>query len=185
MSHKPQQQQQQVYWIGCSGTGYVVMNEDRLESLLQDMPTLRFLLLGHPNMAQPAIQQRPDGSKLVEIPHELEISQSSFLLLVNCFFGLQPLPPRTSDGDKSSRLTELTEVITKLGGCARLEQQCQELAINPLTPAQDVNNKYTWAVIQYDHISQYVCKDMMDRGYSYTITKRIGIKDHHYFRAER
>lgn len=173
---------QQIYWIGCSGTGYVLMEEERLENVFDEMPTLRYLLMGHPQMAQPSIQQRADGTKVLEIPHELEIHQSSFLLLVNCLVGMEPLPPRNAP---NSRLTELSETVTKLGGCVSLENRVKDRTANPMTPEEDVENQYTWAVIQYDTIFQRRMHDMMERGYSYTTTKKVFHTDFHYFRANK
>lgn len=175
---------QQIYWIGCSGTGYIVMDEERLTTILEGMPTLRFLLMGHPQMAETKIEQRDDGTKVVEIPVELQIQQSSFLLLINCLLENEPLPPRNKQGDDSSRLTELSETITKLGGCPVLENRLKDLTANPMTPEDDVNREFAWAVIQYDTIFQSRMMDMMKLGYSFTITKKIERENHHFFRAK-
>ena len=160
------------------------MEEERLSTILDEMPTLRFLLLGHPQMAEMQIEQRADGTKVLEIPPELQIHQSSFLLLINCLFETQPLPPRRDNDKKESRLTELTETITKLGGCQVLENRLKDLTVNPMTPEEDVNREYMWAVIQYDTIFQSRMQEMMDRGYSYTISKNVRNTEHHYFRAK-
>lgn len=58
----------QVYWVKCSDGGCVAMSEDRLEVLLSCMPTLRFLLLGHPRMKAKEIKELQDGTKILEIP---------------------------------------------------------------------------------------------------------------------
>lgn len=155
------------YWIGCSGSGYVSMSEDRLESLLDKMPTLRFLLWGHPRMKTKDVEERADGTQILEIPRELQVSKKSFVLLVNCALGVEPLPAR---GVVGSRWTELVETITTLGGCEELEERFQEHHFNPLTPEQDTNGDFEWQALQkgeFARISEYDVQDMHKLGFSY------------------
>ncbi|CAB9524362.1 expressed unknown protein [Seminavis robusta] len=174
------------YWIGCSGSGYVCMSEERLGSLLDMMPTLRFLLFGHPRMQPKKLQQSTDGATLVEISHELEISKKSFILLVNCVLGAEPLPARGTP-----KLTQLVDAMTTLGGCEQLEASLKNLQTNPLTPQDDTNNEYVWHVLQtlkYSSLSVYdteVLRSKAGCAYASAIKDPKSGVVTHYFRAKK
>lgn len=177
-------QPQKIYYISCSGTGYVTMGEDRLEAMFEAMPTLKFLLMGHPNMQAKPINEMKDGTQVLEIPEELEVSKPSFVLLVNCFFGADKLPPR---GPTDSRLTELLETVATLGGCMNLEEKLKDLSKNPLTPEEDTENEYVWGILQADIYQSDKMDDIKRKGYSYTTSRKLEQYGSitHYFRAPK
>lgn len=147
----------QVYWVKCSDGGCVAMSEDRLEVLLSCMPTLRFLLLGHPRMKAKEIKELQDGTKILEIPVDLCVSQQAFVLLVSCLLEAQPLPPRTAHNGGGDQMALLTHAMEVLGGCEVLEERLQDHHANPLTPQEDTNSEYVWQIL---HQSRTVHIDM-------------------------
>lgn len=137
-----------IYWIKCSDGLCVSMSQANVESLCDHMPTLRFLLLGHPRMQPKELPTLSDGTtQVLDIPADLQVSRSSFVLLINCLYGVEPLPPRESNR-RSSRLKELAETLVVLGGCQALEERLRHhhtgSVINPMTPEEDIEDKYDW-----------------------------------------
>jgi hypothetical protein len=164
------------------------MDGARLEILVENMPTLQFLLFGHPNMQSKTVGKVNDGSVLLEIDPALGVSKSSFVLLLNCLFRAQSLPPRSGG---NSRRDELVETIATLGGCASLERRLREQGENPLTPAEDTTGAYCWSVVEKyrtDQLDQYTSRDMRREGYSYTAwekDKEFGINRHYFRRSKK
>lgn len=150
------------------------MGEDRLKAMFVAMPTLKFLLMGHPNMQAKPVKKAPDGMQVLEIPVELQVSKTSFLLLVGCLFGADKLPPR---GTADSRLTELTETMLTLGGCTTLEEKLKHHSNNPMTPEEDTDERYTWTRIE--NLVDREREDMLAKGFSFTTTRDY----FSYFRA--
>jgi hypothetical protein len=176
------------YWIDCSDTGHVVMDDIRLEAMFEKMPTLKFLLMGHPNMKAKATRQNEEtGAEILTIPAELEISKSSFLLLVNCLFGAVPLPRPAAP---ESRHLELTETIATLGGCQELELQIQHLRCDPTTPEDDVHQEFYWANLPgYTGTQTTTVFNMREQGYSWVKSVENafpgGHRTDHIFRAPK
>lgn len=175
------------YFIGRSDEGYTCMSEERLEELLDMMPTLRFLLLGHPNMKPKALNETEDGTQILEIPSTLPVTLKSFILLVNCAFKVTPLPQR-----HRGRLEELEETIVILGGCKELECRLHNYGgINPMTPEEDTKDEFEWTILtekSYLGISNHQSETMTDKGFSFTTNVKQEGEDrvyHFYFRKRR
>jgi hypothetical protein len=176
--------QQDNYWICCSDGGHVFMKGGDLEKLLDAMPTLRFLLFGHPNMQpKPLEKNANDGSILLEIDPALEVSKSSFILLVNCLFNTTALPPRTAEG---SRLLELEETVRTLGGCDDLEKRLKDCSTNPLTPKQDTTAAFDWTILEsHMPIDENSVRELRKEGFSYCSWEKQRIGTRHYFRKSK
>lgn len=184
------------YWVKCSDGGYVSMNSERLEFLLDLMPTLRFLLLGHPLMKPKELQQLPDGNtQILEIPVDFRISQKAFLQLINCILEADPLPPRRGhkkQGADDDSLTVLTQTMATLGGCKVLEQRLKDHHGNPLTPEEDTNNDYEWHILRISKtadIRMDTLTTFANAGYNYTTSILDplggGIMATHLYRKKR
>ena len=178
-------QEEQHYWISCSDGGHVFMKGEHLETLLDAMPTLRFLLFGHPNMQTKALEKNEnDGSILLEIDPALEVTKSSFILLVNCLFKTKPLPSRTDE----SRLTELEETVRTLGGCDDLEKRLKDCSANPLIPKEDTSDSFEWTFLEtetYMPIDEDDVRKLREAGFSYCSWAKDGSLNRHIFRKSK
>jgi hypothetical protein len=88
-----------MYYVDCSGTGYVILTHTRLNVMFEKMPTLRLLPVGYPKVEvrakeSPAeeVHRHPGKGYFLWIPRELGVSKSSFILLVGCILGHVQLP---------------------------------------------------------------------------------------------
>jgi hypothetical protein len=175
-----------MYYIDCCGTGHMVMNSIRLNIMFEKMPTLSFLLIGHPHMRAEEMKQLEDGREILQIPEELGVSKSSFILLVNCIFGNVQLP---RPGVSGSRYLELVETAATLGGCEDLEEQIKNFRPEPMTPQDDIHNEYYWAKLP--HYSCYTKEivAMRQKGYSWVQTIDVqfngGSRVENIFRAPK
>ena len=181
------------FYIGCSGNGYISIGEERLEELLGMMPTLRFLLFGHPNMKQNNPKILKNGTQVLEIPNELQVSKTSFLLLVNCIFQVEPLPRRlVNNGIGGTRMDKLIETMTTLGGCATLEERLREHSYsNPLFPDEDVQERFHWLTLRkksYLSVCMYDHDNFVKAGFHYVSTDPQKDENDvltHYYRKEK
>ena len=166
------------------------MGEKRLEELFDMMPTLRFILLGHPNMKQNNVQITTNGMPILVIPDYLDVSKNVFISLVNCAFDLEPLPMCgvLESYNNVVGMKQLLDAITTLGGCDVLEQRLRNRTDGgPLTPEEDMEGKYEWsfmsrcntATIKYNDVAEYTSK-----GFSYAGVKEDGIMRTHLFRKK-
>lgn len=188
-SHHVGVQVDQCYWIACFHTksddkAFIPMKGDKLEKLFLKMPTLRHLLLGHPGMEPKAQDVREDGTILLELSETFGIDHASFLYLLHCVFGLQPLPhPLQHPLERENLLTTLTT----LGGCEELEERlAKQRMTNPLKPEDDFNGDYTWRVFPYS-LSVADLRPLEQEGYFYS-TSEPSSEDNkrlYYFRKEK
>lgn len=182
---------QKVYSVGCCGTGYVAMSEERAEQIFTLMPTLRFLLLGHPQMAHKKVVERDDdGVTILEIPEEFDVTKESFLLLINCLFEAEPLPARCGRKKErdDGRLKDLIETMATLGGCDVLERRLKDHHANPLTPEDDSNDRYEWHILRYGKyhdIDDHEMVRMKKYGFSFTTSKMEHDQINFYYRAKK
>ena len=187
------------YLIECSKTGYVTMSEKRLEELFDMMPTLRFILLGHPNMKQNNVKVTTTGMPILVIPDYLNVSVDSFITLVNCAFDIEPLPSRlvlhegtkgylSSESKNGISMKVLTDTITKLGGCDVLEQRLRNRTDDgPLTPEEDTGGKYIWSILHCSNATAIYCIDVdayTSKGFSFAGVKEDGIYRNYFFRKK-
>jgi predicted RNA methylase len=77
------------YWVKCADRA-IPVSTGHFERLLELMPVLGYLLFGHPKMQPKTIAQHQDGAPVLEIPLELEVSASSFSLVLESALGLVP-----------------------------------------------------------------------------------------------
>lgn len=155
-----------MYWIECSGTGLVAMDDVRLDVMFEKMPSLKFLLMGHPNMKKKDLRRNKDGTEILVIHKELGISKSSFVLLVNNVFNNITHPHH------ESRLDELIDTIVTLGGCSSLEHHltCKQQN-NPMTPSEDVDHKFDWMTIPNHFYQDERVKSARRQGFIWTKTE--------------
>lgn len=161
-----------LYWIKCSDGLVVSMGSDKLEFLFHLMPTLRFLLMGHPSMRANSLSYDKNGVPILEIPGDLCVSQDDFCLLVNVVFEAVPLPPRNLDsyGERSDLLTLLEKTMATLGGCEALAQRLNGHHANPRRPEEDTNDDYDWHVLHVSHtysVDAIDMKNFSSKGFSY------------------
>ena len=175
----------QIYLIKCSDEGFVSMTAERLEFLCTLMPTLRYLLLGHPMMQATTLVYTNNGTPIVTIPAELGIRKNAFVLLVNVILGAEPLPERRSRayGSTTDLLGILKDTMATLGGCPNLEQRLSCHNSNPRIPEEDTDDEYVWLVVK-DAPSSSDAKDLHNASYSYTgfIEEGLGGRVHVYRR---
>ena len=134
-----------------------------------------------------------NGTQVLEIPNELQVTKKSFLLLVNCIFQAEPLPRRDVHGTGETRLDQLIETMATLGGCATLEERLRNHSFNnPLTPDEDVNDKYVWQVLGKSKYASGLDsddqQDFVENGFFYTGTATESDANgilHHYFRKKK
>ena len=133
-------------WIECSDGGMVPMGRNRLDVVLQKMPVLCFLLLGHPQMKAKTFQDR-DGMKVLKIPPDLNVSQQEFLAVIHAVLGLTRFPHPEMDATQRQRLLH---TISILGGCEDLEQNLRHGGYTslPRKPSQDSYNEYEWQILR-------------------------------------
>lgn len=198
-----------LYMIVCSDDGWVSIGAEQLDALLDQMPTLRFLLLGHPQMQSKTVEKVASVHgqlPLLRVPHELAVSKKSFLLLLNCFFEVEPLPRRNNDehesqeqsssssSSSSPQWTDLMETIRTLGGCKSLESRLSRLGnhaykSNPMIPEEDSQLEFDWRTLHYR--SDYPLKQadqepLLEDGWKYTTTAQITERmTSHYYRKEK
>eukprot|EP00977_Amphora_coffeiformis_P011357 scaffold2742_cov167-Amphora_coffeaeformis.AAC.7 len=137
-----------MYWVQFYD-GNIVMDGQRLEHLLDKIPTLRFLLFGHPDMQAKDLPEHTDGAKVVSLPEFLSVSKFEFISIIHAILGLSPLPVPDSFEMKS-----LLKNLTLLGGCEELEhriRQARETRENasPHVPAHDLEEQYQWQIINH------------------------------------
>ena len=111
-----------VYWIQTSDGRCLAMSSEGVDILLDMMPTLSFLFFGHPQMRTKVLKTTKDGTEILEIDPALQVSQSSFILLLTCARGAAPLPHKWD----VHRLMELEKTMVKLGGCESLEKRLRD-----------------------------------------------------------
>jgi len=154
------------FWIVCSDGAAIPMEGARLGSLLDKMPTLRFLFFGHPQM-QPKFLKIRDGAKVVEIPPDLGVTKDDFLAVVHAVLELCPLP-----AGRDPQFNPLITTLSALGGCVELEDRIREqVAANPLTPAEDGKEQYYWQIVKigkFATIDQDKAMKMAQLGFYFT-----------------
>lgn len=147
------------------------------------MPTLQFLLLGHPHMKPKAVQELEDGTQILQIPRDFQVSQKVFLHLINCIFETKPIPARGTE-----EMESLEECVTILGGCEVLEERLKEQHTNPLNPEEDINDDYLWQVLHISRSEDIRMPDLerlANAGFSYRSTTEVGIMATHLFRKKK
>ena len=135
-----------MYWIQSSDGGVIVMSGNRLKRILDKMPVLRFLLLGHPDMQPNKLKELKNGAKLLVIHADLEVSEQDFINLVHAILDVRSVPdPETVQGQA------IWNTITKLGGCKDLENRIRRQGAathstkeTPMVPVDDVDGEYLW-----------------------------------------
>lgn len=115
------------------------MNGARLTRLLDKMPTLRYLLFGHPSMQKKKLQEQ-DGAKVLELPSFLDIEKDSFVQLLHVIEELEPIPASCY-----KKFSTMIKTLTNLGGCEELEQRMRKkYATNPQCPDEDFQQLFEW-----------------------------------------
>ena len=167
-----------IYWIQTSDRRCLAMSEGDVDNLVQEMPTLSFLLFGHPQMQPKTLKKSKDGIEILEIDPALQVSRASFIFLVNCLRGATPLPARADE----SQSKDLAETMVTLGGCESLEQRLRDQSTNPLTPEEDTEDKYLWQVIHQSEFSNFsIPPDYANAGYTFAAMGTKGYNMHQYY----
>jgi len=171
------------------------------------MPTLRFLLFGHPKFALVQTETQELGplgdlGKL-QLNDEFNISRDLFNRIMTCALNIRDLPPGREEQ------TELIEAANILGGCATLEERVKQLNIaeeernaraqdaqrraTAVSPITDTWNMFDWRIVgpQYCYVSLNHAPDYVSQGFEYAGQQQCGDNGDgvmavmHYFRRLR
>jgi hypothetical protein len=192
--------------IGCLD-GNILVSSERLKSLFEVMPTLRFLLFGHPLIGNDASTQQVEDIqtdlRTLKINDEFNISRDSFNRIMTCALSINDLPNVKEERKK------LLEDVNALGGCLSLEERVRQLNVAEqekfaleqveqrralaITPAADVWNMFEWRNVgpQYCYTGINQSQELLAQGFEYVGHVNCGDNGSgvmavmHYFRRIR
>ena len=180
--------------IQCSD-GVLIMRTQDLRFVFEKMPTLEYVLLGHPNMIKSSITVEHRTRKIT-IGEEWGIKKQPFGQVLSCALGTcASLPECQDDRALLIHYLEMLGGFDILDSLLRAEKEKEEEAEQlrrrkmSITPVADLWGMFDWRTVGpiYAHVQIPQASDLYEEGFEYVGFDKLGTAGlgMHHFRRKR